>query len=340
MRFGRYIAYAFGVGYSLVLSYFVANSNYHNRIGSDLIAYDIFYDCLSSNEIDACRNIISSNYEFSFYFCFKLLSLAGFDFSSVLFIVSFFIYSSLSILVVRFSKDEYQLYWFALIFLFTDFRYYDYGFNIIRHGVASVAMLAVAAFFLVTRKKVKYILLFLPMSFHITAVAQLSLLAKPRFCYSRFFWFSLFFILSILIFSPAFSWIVATVYNINYLGDKLAYYLNSDRNLDWIPLQYFVILCFAFLLNIKEYYYLSFRQVFFALMSLSIIFYPFGMSYRFVAFAMPFSAILLTYQFGYIYSSLSNKSKYLLGAGAVFFMLIFCFLNVFKYYDFILGGLR
>lgn len=339
MKIDKLIAYFIGFVYSIFLSYFVTTSNYHNREGSDLFAYEQFYNCLSLDSIDVCRILISSNYEFFFYYFLKLSSLASLDFSWFIFFFSFIIYSSLVTLVIKFSKEDNRLYWISLVFLLTDFRYYDYGFNIIRHGSASVMMLIAFGCYLVVKSKVKNIFLFSPVFFHLSAIAQLSLLARSRLFYSRIFWFFLFLFFSALVFSPAFSWIAESLFHVDYLGDKLSHYLGDGRHPDWVPLQYFFILVFSLVLNINVKTYLIIRQVFFALISLSIIFFPVGMSYRFVAFAMPFSAMLLTYQIGHVYSLFERDGKIFFYVGVFIAMIFLGSLNVLKYYEFILSGL-
>ncbi|MCF5890281.1 MULTISPECIES: EpsG family protein [Aeromonas] len=340
MKLDKLIAYTIGFIYSIFLSYFVTTSNYHNRDGSDLIAYEHFYNCLSSDSIDVCRIIISSNYEVFFYYLLKFFSLASFDFFWFIFFFSFFIYFSLVTFVVKYSREDNLLYLFAFVFLLTDFRYYDYGFNIIRHGSASTMMLIVIGCFLVLKSNVKYILLIFPVLFHLSAIAQLSLLIRARVFYSRIFWFFLFLFFFALVFSPFFSWMIESFFNIGYLGDKLSHYLAGDRHPDWIPLQYFLILVLSLLLNINMRPYLLIRQVFFSLISLSIIVFPIGMSYRFVAYAMPFSAVLLTYQIGYICSSFERRTRVYLYMGSFIAMILFGSLNIYKYYEFILGGLK
>lgn len=338
MSLGRLTAYFFAISISLLLSFFVSQSNFHHRDDSDLPAYEEFYYCLAVNSIDVCSAIISSSYEYIFYCFFYIFSLVGFDFSTFIFFISFVIYSSLLVMVVRMSSGAYGLYIVSLLFLLADFRFYDYGFNIIRHGFASVLMVFATMIFLSYSTKIKYVFLSIPIFAHLSAVAQLSLAIQSKFLHSRALWLLFFLVLFVL--AQFLVSIISFIFNIDYIGDKISYYVSGERDQAWLPFQYLAVLLLSLLLDIDDSTYLVVRKVFFALIAMSIFFITTGMSYRFVAFSMPFAAVLLTYHFSYIIGLFTKNDRAFVFSGLLMGVVFYAVLYFHKYNEFIFGGFK
>ncbi|TQP45150.1 EpsG family protein [Vibrio cholerae] len=336
-KLSRLIAYVVAIAISLLLSFCVSQSNFHNRADNDLPAYENFYYCLKVESVDTCRLLISSNYEYAFYWLFGLISFTGLSFSLFLFLLSFLIYSMLLFFVIRLSSKSFNLFLFSLLFLLVDFRFYDYGFNILRHGFASVMMMFATLFYILNSSKFRYAFLFSPVFFHLSAVAQLVLILRTKLLYSRVFWFFLILILYLL--GQYLPNVLSHLSGLDYVGDKLSYYIEGHRNQDWLPLQYMLVLVLSLLFDIKNSTYLIVRQVFLVLVAISMVFISTGMSYRFIAFSMPFAAILITYHISYFIDLFERRNRFLILLGLSMCFTLYAVLYFYKYNEFILGGL-
>lgn len=340
MILGKHIAYVFTFFFSLVLAFFVANSDYHERPGSDLPAYEQFYNCLDGDSIRVCRVLISSNYEYLFYVVFLIPALLGVEFTEFLFVFSFAIYFILASSVIRLSKNEYGLYWLSLIFLISDFRFYDYGFNILRHGFAAALMIFFTALLGARRRKLWFFTSFLPVLVHVTAIAQLSLLSKFKLLYSRFTWLAI--LMSTFLFVQFFysEWVLNYIFQLEYFGDKVYYYFSSDREHDWVPVQYVVSIVAVLLVRIDDTVYIRVRQVFFVLVALSILLLVLGMSYRMVAFMMPFVAVLISYQVYNFLLFFTAQSRVIVYISLLIVFMLYAGVYLYNYRWFVLGGLQ
>lgn len=338
MKQKKIACYLTAIAFSFGISFFVSQSNFHFREGSDLPAYEKFYYCLMQSSYYDCTWLINSSYEYAFYFLFDIISFSGVNFRLFLFLFAFFLYASLSLMVVKLSSDAFNLYWLSLIFILTDFRFYDFGFNILRHGLASALMVFSTALFVYNSSKLKYIFIIIPLFAHISAIAQFSLVARAEFLNARLLWFIVFLVLFGL---HLFSVNILTFFiGFDYIGDKLYFYKIRNEYSEWMPLHYFLVLFLALTLDINNKSYIIIRRVFFTLTALSIIFIPLGMGYRFIAYAMPFTAIIITYQISFIIDSFSRESKFCVYAVILLGFVGFVVIYLKLYVDFILGGLR
>lgn len=334
---GRLFWFVFIAIYLFFFSALTAYNALEVKENNDLLAYSLYYNCLLNSGYPSCLSEVGSSSEYVFYVITRFLSFYILDYNIFIFFYSFFIYFSVFYLVVSFTKNKSKLAVFVSIsFLLTDFRFYDLGNNVLRHGLAVVLMLLFVSLFMSKIRWGRYFYLFFPMLSHVSSIGHLVILIKSRLLDGVLFWLSIMlagYFFSISIIELALEYFL----NFDFVFDKLLYYKqNSSYGNDWLPFHYIVIVLFSLYFTLKNDIYMAVRRILLAYVFLSIVFIPLDMSYRFVSFITPLVAILIAFQVDLVVSKFKNALE-VKSLVFVFFM-FYLFFIVFKNYTFIVKG--
>lgn len=326
------------VMYLFLNSMLIAYNSMEVKESNDLLTYSKYYDCLLDSGLFSCSFEIGSKIEYFFYFFTKLFSFILIDYNFFILFYSFFIFLSVFLLVLKISEiKSFTIFFISISFLLTDFRFYDLGNNVLRHGLAVVMMLFFIYLFINKKKIISvYLVSFLPVLSHISSVGHFVLFINYKFLDGRLFWiilgfsfyfFSNIFLESLLNFSK----------NIDFIFDKLMFYSqNSSFSNNWMPLHYLVVVIFTNLFTIQNPSYMAVRKVFLSYVLLSIMFIPLDMSYRFVSFMTPLVAILIAFQVDFFIKKFMHKCC--LKQFILLLSIIYVFFIVNKNFDFLVKG--
>lgn len=319
-------------------SFFVSNAADTYKERNDLPMYKNNYSCLTCdiNSISECNKLMGNPqgvvYQYSAYFAKIFFNM---NFNWYLFFFSFFVYFTILYIISKISP----LHYVSIFFLLTDFRFWEYGYNILRAGLAETIFLIV--FFILYKKKnilkkTKFFITGLPFLAHSSALVFLLIRQKK---YNIFF---LLFILSISIalyqfFDDIIKNILPQILPIK-MNNKINFYYKYQENYSTnlasfsIPIHYFMILTFAFfLIYIKKYSYKFFVYSFNIVLILFVFSYIFsllGIGYRFIGFMPPFIAILFTYEIQILFKKIkSNILKMIVLILSFSFILVIFFKN-------------
>ncbi|MEZ8445402.1 EpsG family protein [Vibrio splendidus] len=301
---------------SIVLSLISSNRSDVAKYRNDTAVYSEHFSCLVEKGED-CSSIVGG-LDYGYGIVANLLEKISFhSFFIFKFFVSFVI--SFPILYLVLSKSISPL--FSLMFLLSDYRFYEYFSNVLRHGLALSFFCILILIF--SRYNWKYLLTFIivPLTHLSTSVLLLIPFARVR----TYFIFSL---LAASIFGVLFFVPIGEYFS-SYLPAKIRYYIDNSEGFKLSsPIQYTII----FLLTISLYRNFHKSKIFFAnaiiiLFVSSILFNSIGMGYRFISFSLPFCAIL----FPSILSIFSNsfgvfaKKFYITSSSilSIFFMFLF-----------------
>jgi hypothetical protein len=301
----------------VLMVFFIANSAENYKPRNDLPMYSDYYSCIRPDlaSFVNCNDVIGNPLDIvfqssSFFFKFFL----GIDnFYWYLFFLSFFIY--ISVLYTTLKASPLPI--ISLLFLLTDFRFWEYGYNILRAGLA-IAIFMWVFYYIITKKinllKMK-IMTLLPALAHTSAIVFLLPTVKKHgklFIVSGFF-FALAFYYN---FDYFFQFIAPTILP-EKVFDKLAFYYhfkqvsNLDDNIR-LPIHYYVILLIAFVLYYKNLMhskiYLYSFNIAWILFIFSFIFSYIGIGYRFIVFMPPFIAILLGFEVQFFLNKVRRHS--------------------------------
>jgi hypothetical protein len=326
-----------------LMAFFIANAAEDYKPRNDLPMYSDFYSCIRPNftSIVDCNSVIGNPFSIvfqssSFFFKFFL----GIDeFYWYLFFLSFFVYFSVLYTTSRVSP----LAVISLLFLLTDFRFWEYGYNVLRAGLAIAIFMWV--FYYISRKKYSRIrmkiITILPATAHTSAIIFLLPKIKKY---------------GILFIFMSFLFAVFFYYNFDYFFKNIApnvlpekvfnkinfYYRYKQMNVIndkvELPVHYFIIILFGFVLYLRnsiqsKVYIYSFNIVW-LLFIFSIILSFLGMGYRLIGFMPPFISIIFSFE---IKLFMIKMKKYKAIQGIVFVSIIFLFsLILYKNYNLII----
>ncbi|MEZ9340249.1 EpsG family protein [Vibrio splendidus] len=292
LRKNSILIFAITIIISIALSLISSNRSDVNKDRNDTAVYSEHFSCLVKKG-EGCSSIVGGldysygivasileNFSFHSFFIFK-------------FFVSFVIVFPILYLVL--SKSISPVLSFA--FLLSDYRFYEYFSNVLRHGLALSFFCILILFF--SRYNWKYLLAFIivPLTHLSTSVLLLIPFTKLRTVF-------IFVLLSGSIFGLYFFAPIGEYFS-GYLPGKIQYYIDHSEGFKFAsPIQYTTM----FLLTVLLYRSFDNSKIFFAnavviLFLLSIFFNAIGMGYRFISFSLPFYAILIP-------SILSLFSKY------------------------------
>lgn len=321
--------------YISIFSFFIAYYALDYKPRNDLKIYGLYFECINSNFLYSCSDIIGSSGEFFFFLFASLFSLGSHDYSFFLFYYSVFILSSILFLVISLSKrNGFCCSVISLLFLFTDFRYYELSSNVLRHGLASSMMLIfIYCFIMQGRTKIVSFLSILPFFSHLSSVGHFILFFRNKVFDNRIFWFFVFLIS--YFFSEMFFGYFLNGSGDSHIYNKLMFYsqnVSVDRGEMIFPLHYVMVIFLSLAIDVKDRVYLVVRKVLFVYVALAIFFIPLGMSYRFVSFIMPLAAICFSFQIRFI----TNKFRGLAFLFFLYFLIGLFFIALFvKNYTFI-----
>lgn len=326
------------IAIALILAFFTALSIDKVKENNDMLAYSFHYECLGSNfaSISACQNKIGSPPDFLYqvlaYSSKFVFGKNGFEWFILFF--SFFVY----FVILHVSAKYSPYYVIAVLFMLTDFRFYELGNNVLRNGLALVVFMLIFHFYMRYSLKRSFLLNFLPVSTHITALAfvpiasnRLTLLLYPLGIVVAVF-LGLYFQ---LILNFIYEYLPLTVQH------KIdAYQMINDeegRVSFSLPMHYLLIFIAGLYFLFKSrsgLFFLCFNIIYF-LFLFSIIFDQFGVGYRFLNYAVPFVALLVAY---YLFEIKKNFG-FVLFVTSYFFAVLFFLIQFSRNFDFIFRGL-
>jgi hypothetical protein len=326
------------VVYLFLNSALIAYSSMEIKESNDLLVYGKYYNCLLNSGFASCSFEIGSEIEYFFYIFTKLFSFIFIDYKFFILFYSFFIFSSVFLLVLKISEiKSFTVFFISIFFLLTDFRFYDLGNNVLRHGL-SVSMMLVFIYLFINKKKLisGYLVSFLPVLSHISSVGHFVLFINHKLLEGRFFWIilglSFYFLSNIFL-----KILVDSSEGLDYLFHKLMFYSqNGSFSDDWLPFHYIVVVIFTTLFINQNPSYMAVRKVFLSYVLLSIVFIPLDMSYRFASFMSPLMAILIAFQIDFIVKKFN--SRICLKFFILILFLIYLFFIVNKNFDFLVKG--
>jgi hypothetical protein len=268
----------------------VRSNDYAPR--NDTYAYLGFYKCVAKhNDTTRCKpEISSSSLEVGFDFLVsKIVLVAGENgFFYFKLMISFVIYSLLLGVVFFLTKGSLV----ALAILLLDYRFWAYGSNILRHGLAvSIGLLSIV-FFYRTRKKTSYIFGVLALLFHNSSLVMF-------FKYEKKIGWKIFVALLMV---SVFSIFLVNELLITYREQLklfypkvIGYHDNNLKSVFALPLQYLFIIFFSYYVYMKSTictkYIIVFNSTFF-IVCFSLLFSAIGMSERIIAIMPPYIALL------------------------------------------------
>lgn len=135
-EYKKYIQVLILMAISVIISFFIANSVNNFKERNDLPMYSNYYQCINDDisSLFECNKVIGNPtsiiYQSSAFF-FKIY--LGVDkFYWYLFFLAFFLYFSILYTTHKISPIPIV----SALFLLTDFRFWEYGSNILRAGLA------------------------------------------------------------------------------------------------------------------------------------------------------------------------------------------------------------
>ena len=246
---------------------------------------------------------------------------------------SFFVYS----VILHISSKYSPYYLIAVLFLLTDFRFYELGNNILRNGLALVVFMLIFHFYMRYSLKRSFFLNLLPVSAHITALAlvpiasnRLTLLLYPLG------------IVVAVFLGLYFQLILNFIYE--YLPLALQQKINAYQMINdeegrisfSLPMHYLLVFIAGlyFLFKSRSGLFFLCFNIFYFLFLFSIIFDQFGVGYRFLNYAVPFVAILVAY---YLFE-IKKMFGFAWFASFYFLIMLFFFFFFLRNFDFIFRG--
>ena len=318
----------FSLFISIFLAGFVVNALPEEKERNDIVAYASHYDCLlqvgSGDSIYVCGDRIGNPPDFLYenFVAFFSGFLSVENFSIPLFFISFFIYFSVIYVSVSVSK----LWFYSLVFLLVDFRFYELGNNILRNGISLSFLMWFVYFNYKGFWRLALSNAFLSVASHITVSP--AYLVAGKFLGFWFVIISMLIIYLILYFLPFLLTYAPEVFQSKYHAYDVEF---SHVDLSFLPLHYILILIVSvFLVGLKGFYGFIFG-LFLMFSYLSFLMSGSGIGYRFVNFAMPFASILASYIFYYIHRRLGRVALYFFSM----VYLLFAFALFCKNYEFI-----
>lgn len=155
------MSYCLAVILALILAALNSLSDFESRARNDLSAYDAHFQCIQVQAPISCRNEIGRPADFLYEFivvAFNRVLLVE-NFKIFLLIFSFFIY----FVVLSFPINLSKFYFIPLLFILSDFRFYELGGNVLRNGLA-LSILAI-----IVKCKLRGLINLAPIFSHISA---------------------------------------------------------------------------------------------------------------------------------------------------------------------------
>lgn len=302
MQLKNIITFFYALMAAFLLSSIVASRSDSIKESNDTSVYAENYQCLESEiDISYCNSILGANEpEFIYQFVAKTASQI-FDFYWFKLVIGFIISFPMVWVVLRLSPGILV----PSVMLFSDFRFWEYVSNVLRHGLA-LSIFLLGFFFLTELRdsKLRY-LRFASIFTHIGAVFYLLSPIK------KIHWLAIVIMLmltSLLVVNSDF-WLPELMALIGG-GDKLNFYYVNNTTYDLqIPIHYLVIILLSSVFYGKSNNspFIASVNILIILLLFSMIFGLIGLSYRVTSLMLPFVIICAVHQISCFSASFSNN---------------------------------
>ena len=318
---------------SIWLAFMISVHSDKKRDRNDLYMYQKYYECI--NHSSDCKDIIGNPSDVLFSWIVSISKIFIEKYYIFLFLYAFFI--NYLILWNIYKLSPFPL--ISVLFLLTDFRFYEYSSNILRVGLAELLLLIIFKWQIIHFNNNKYLVYkIIPLLAHISTFPALM---APMKRIKISFMLSSLIIIFILIFyfSHIFSFIKFFLPE-SILGKYFYYYnLTLIHSSSYsLPLHYISIIFLSiFLLNkIKSTIYIYAFNIVWFLFIFSFILHLLNLEYRMFDLMPPFLSILLAYHIKYFFTKI--KSFYLKVDIIIIIVLLFVLIG-FKNIAQILNGI-
>lgn len=317
-------------------SIFAANREDTGKDRNDTAVYAAHYYCISSSRsIDQCRNEIGgSQYEFIYEQLIKFLTInLNLDrFHYIKLATSALIYLSILISVGLRSRNTTL----SLLILLLDFRFWEYGSNVLRHGLAA-AFTAISLLLLSkNRPRLSLFTKLLAIFSHLSAA---TILYTPYKKYKFSTLACLLFISAIILLTSE-IWIPALLAT-NFLDYKIYYYIRNNDGYNFsIPIHYAAFIFSGLIIyrKTKSKLFINTFNHLIPLLFASIVLGYLDASYRMTSFMLPIIAVIIPDQISMAAEKFKEKELIeKLGAGIVGALVI---IIAYRNWDFFLIHLK
>lgn len=325
------------IAIALVLAFFTALSADKAKVSNDILAYSLHYECLDSSlsSIIGCQPVIGSPPDFLYqalaYSSKLVFGENGFEWFILFF--SFLVY----FIILHISAKYSPYYLITVIFMLTDFRFYELGNNVLRNGLALVVFMLVFYFYMRFSLKRNFVLNSLPVFAHITALAFAPITSQRLFL-------ALYLVGLVVAIFLAFYFPLILNFIYDYFPLAVQHKINAYQmitnekgNVSFsLPLHYFLVFIagFYFLLKSRSHlFFLCFNIIYF-LFLWSIVFDQFGVGYRLHNYSVPFIALLVAY---YLFE-IKKMLGFVFFAVSYFIVMVFFLMQFARNFDFIFRG--
>lgn len=320
---------------AILASIISANRTDTGKDRNDTAAYASHYYCISSGKtVEQCRSEIGgTQYEF-FYeqlVSFLTITIKFNSFYQIKLATAIATYSIILLAVALQSRNASL----SLLILLLDFRFWEYGSNVLRHGFAAAFLAASVIFLSADRPKLSFLAKLLSISSHLSAAIAIY---TPRTKYKQRTLLALLAVTTLFVATPEY-WIPAILAS-NLFDYKINYYIrNSDGYNFSLPIHYAAAILTGLLIYRKSNStrFIITSNYLIALFMASIILGYLDASYRMTSFMLPLLAVNIPDQINMI----ANKFKEKKLAEEIFIGIIGMVLSLIAYknWDFFLAHL-
>jgi hypothetical protein len=297
---------------SIAIAFMVAQRSGRYRDRNDTLEYAAHYQCVQRlHSSEYCADEIGGSFDV-FYYWTVLLSVtvfgpdgfAEFKFLGALFICFSILYSAVAL-------SRLPLLTAAIIL--SDYRFLEYSANVLRHGLALATFMLAMLLAFRRRSFIVDKLRYLAVGFHFSA---LVIAIVPRRRVSVRTLIGVVFV--VLLVRSQMNVVAEALSNTGLFGDKLSYYLlqvlvatttaSEDMGIVGAPALYLAVSALGLFLyqKIESDVHVYCCNLMIALFCVYIVFSWVGVSYRFVAFMLPFVAIAAASQIEYVASQFGS----------------------------------
>lgn len=289
---------------------------------NDTLDYLAHYQCTASSfDIFSCNDLIGSSFDLSYLLLAKFISIASFSNQYVfLFVVSFIVIFP----VVKFIIKNSPIPFLSLVFLLTDFRFYETFTNMLRHGLALAMALVFFDLYFQGKRRAAALFAITGFGFHFsTFFFYISpFLAK----FNKYFILLVASIFILVAIKP--DGILSSFFEFFSGQDKLLFYAHAFESLESqqasYPIHYLAIALLGVFLYFKDDLYADYVVILFVtLLGIWLYFLIINLpvAYRFLALLTPFISILLAKEYVWIVNKfqITEEFKFI---GQVFVSLV------------------
>lgn len=299
------IKFAFIIAIGIIAALLVANRSDYGKVRNDTEVYAAHHSCISSTKsIELCRNEYGGiQYEFFYetFIYFLTANLGLDDFYYIKLATGIVVYLMILAAVGLQSKNVLL----SLFILLLDFRFWEYGANVLRHGFATAFLVVGLLLLLRGKSKQSLVARVFAVSSHLSATV-LIYLPKKKYKWSTLAFFS--FITAAILLASEY-WIPVLL-AANFANYKIGYYLgNSDGYNFSFPLHYTFFLISGLVLYGKansKIFIITFNALI-PLFLASVVLGHLDTSYRMTSFMLPLLAINIPEQISMVARRFNDK---------------------------------